>query len=100
MRNSVAGGGVLREQARGQVGTPVHIELAVHLGQVLLDGTFASIDELPNRDIADVPHPLMSETRTILQGTRADLWFIHLNHSNPALVNGTDVVREGMTLDL
>ncbi len=67
---------------------------------VLLDGTFASMDELPNRDIADVPHPLMSETRKILQGTRAKLRFIHLNHSNPALVNGTDVVREGMTIDL
>ena len=67
---------------------------------VLLDGTFGSMDELPNRRIADVPHPLMAETRKLLEGTRAKLWFIHVNHSNPALVDGKDVVREGMTFAL
>ena len=75
-------------------------ELANGVDYVLLDGTFASMDELPGRDISQVPHPLMSETRALLTGTRAKLWFIHLNHSNPALIDGKDVAREGMTLDL
>lgn len=75
-------------------------ELAEHVDYVLLDGTFASMDELPGRDIAHVPHPLMSETRALLDGTRAQLWFIHLNHSNPALVDGANVVREGMKFQL
>jgi pyrroloquinoline quinone biosynthesis protein B len=75
-------------------------ELADRVDVVLLDGTFASAEELPGRDIAQVPHPLMVDTRALLKGTRATLWFIHLNHSNPALVDGKDVAREGMTFSL
>ena len=75
-------------------------DVADGVDYLLLDGTFGSMDELPNRNIADVPHPLMSETRKLLRGTRAKLWFIHVNHSNPALVDGKDVVREGMTFEL
>jgi len=75
-------------------------ELAGQVDYLLLDGTFASMDELPGRNIADVPHPLMSETRSLVTGTRAQLWFIHLNHSNPALIDGQNVAREAMTLDL
>ena len=68
---------------------------------LLVDGTFGSPDELPGRDMAQIPHPLMTETRALLQGTSAELWFIHLNHSNPALVNGArDVVREGQVFEL
>ena len=52
------------------------------------------------RDITQVPHPLMSETRALLEGTRAELRFIHLNHSNPAIVDGQDVAHEGMTFSL
>ncbi len=63
---------------------------------LLVDGTFGSMDELPGRDMSQIPHPLMTETRALLEGTRAQLWFIHLNHSNPALLNAErDVVREG-----
>lgn len=75
-------------------------ELANQVDILLLDGTFGSMDELPNRNIADVPHPLMSETRQQVEGTRATLWFIHVNHSNPAIVDGKDVVREGTIFDL
>ncbi len=65
-----------------------------------LDGTFATIDELPHRDITKVRHPLMTETRALLKGARAKLWFIHLNHTNPALLEGADAAREGMEFDL
>ncbi len=75
-------------------------ELAQGIDYALVDGTFASMGELPGRDISQVPHPLMSETRALLEGTRAQLWFIHLNHSNPAIVDGKDVAREGMALAL
>ncbi len=75
-------------------------ELANEVDYLLVDGTFASMDELPGRDISQVPHPLMSETRAFLEDTRAKLWFIHLNHSNPALVDGKDVGREGMAFGL
>ena len=59
----------------------------------LLDGTFASAVEIPGRSIADIPHPLMSDTRARLKGTRAELWFIHLNHTNPEL-DAPDVVKD------
>jgi pyrroloquinoline quinone biosynthesis protein B len=75
-------------------------QLAGQVDFVLVDGTFASMEELPGRDIGQVPHPLMSETRARLEGTRAQLWFIHLNHSNPAIESGNDVAREGMAFPL
>jgi pyrroloquinoline quinone biosynthesis protein B len=60
----------------------------------LLDGTFASADEIPGRSIADIPHPLMPATRTLLGGGRAQIWFIHLNHTNRE-IDARDVVRDG-----
>ena len=74
--------------------------LADSVDVLLVDGTFASMDELPGRDIRQVPHPLMTETRALVAGTRAKLLFIHLNHSNPALMNGKEVAREGMIIPL
>ena len=75
-------------------------ELANQVDVLLLDGTFSTMDELPGRKIADVPHPLMTETRALLEGTTAKLWFIHINHSNPAILGGKDVVREGARFPL
>jgi pyrroloquinoline quinone biosynthesis protein B len=60
-----------------------------------IDGTFASADELPGRSIADIPHPLMPATRELLKGTRAQVWFIHINHTNREL-GAKEVVRDGM----
>ena len=68
---------------------------------MLLDGTFESLDELPHRDLSKVRHPLMTETRERLKGTRARLLFIHLNHSNPALMRREpDVAHEGLEIGL
>jgi pyrroloquinoline quinone biosynthesis protein B len=61
----------------------------------LLDGTFASTTEIPGRSIADIPHPLMPATRELLRGTRAAVWFIHLNHTNLE-IDAKDVARDGM----
>ncbi len=75
--------------------------IASSVDVLLVDGTFGSPDELPGRDISQIPHPLMSETRALVAGTRAQLWFIHLNHSNPALANDApDVVHEGQVFKL
>ncbi|HEY6358295.1 MAG TPA: MBL fold metallo-hydrolase [Vicinamibacterales bacterium] len=61
-----------------------------------LDGTFASADELPGRPMAEIPHPLMPITRELLRGTRARVWFIHLNHTNKE-IDAPDVARDGMS---
>jgi pyrroloquinoline quinone biosynthesis protein B len=60
-----------------------------------LDGTFASAGEIPGRSVADIPHPLMPATRDLLKGVRAEVWFIHLNHTNGE-IDAKDVVRDGM----
>ena len=65
----------------------------------LLDGTFASASELPGRSMADIPHPLMPATRDLLKGTRAALWFVHVNHTN-AEIGAKDVVRDGQRFAL
>jgi len=53
-----------------------------------LDGTFSAADEVPGRSLAEIPHPLVSETVARLRerpalGSR--VLFIHLNHTNPLL---------------
>ena len=68
--------------------------LANTVDYVFLDGSFASADEIPGRSIEDIPHPMMSDTRARLAGTTAQLWFIHLNHTNPEL-DAPDVVKDG-----
>ncbi|HLT38081.1 MAG TPA: MBL fold metallo-hydrolase [Enhygromyxa sp.] len=55
---------------------------------LLIDGTFYSADELPGRDLAEIGHPLMTDTMDRFQtrlGGGLQVWFIHLNHSNPTL---------------
>ena len=51
----------------------------------LLDGTFYSADELPDRDISGIPHPCIVDSIKIFKGFDAEIRFIHLNHSNRLL---------------
>lgn len=52
-----------------------------------LDGTFFSDDELPGRNLAEIPHPRIRDTAERLAELRpsAAVSFVHLNHSNPCL---------------
>lgn len=58
-----------------------------------LDGTFFDGTELPGRDMREIPHPFIAETldrfATLPPATRRRVRFIHLNHTNPALVKGS-----------
>ncbi|NJM25942.1 MAG: pyrroloquinoline quinone biosynthesis protein PqqB [Bacteroidia bacterium] len=82
---------------------------------LLVDGTFYDGHELPNRDIAQVPHPLISETMEQLKALPTELkdriYFIHFNHTNPVWqpgseasraigTNGFHVARQGMAFNL
>lgn len=65
---------------------------------VLVDGTFFSAAELPNRTLAEIPHPLVTTTLKAFTPPPSDAVFIHLNHSNPLWRDGTErneVVRDG-----
>jgi pyrroloquinoline quinone biosynthesis protein B len=72
--------------------------LADTVDLAFLDGTFASPAEV-NRNIEEIPHPMMPVTRDLVRGARARLWFIHVNHTN-AEIDAADVVREGMTFEM
>jgi pyrroloquinoline quinone biosynthesis protein B len=56
----------------------------------LLDATFFSADELPSRDLSEIPHPLAIDTAEQLTGVDSDVRLIHLNHTNPLLAPGPE----------
>lgn len=64
---------------------------------VFIDATFFDETELPGRDISKVPHPFITETMDLLLALPAHLkqrvYFIHLNHTNPALMEKSDAER-------
>ncbi len=55
----------------------------------LLDGTFYSGDELGGRDMSLIPHPLVTDSMDLLRGHGRDVRFIHFNHTNPLLTDGS-----------
>ena len=69
----------------------------------LLDGTFYSIGELPDRSMDKIPHPFILESihhfMDLLDRDRRKIYFIHFNHTNPALhkISATtnSIIKEG-----
>jgi pyrroloquinoline quinone biosynthesis protein B len=57
--------------------------LVAGMDVALLDGTFFSDEELPDRDMSQIPHPLAVDTAELLAGVSCDVRLVHLNHSNP-----------------
>jgi pyrroloquinoline quinone biosynthesis protein B len=52
----------------------------------LLDGTFLEPSEIPGRSLAEIPHPLVTETAARLgPSLRSRVRLIHLNHTNRLL---------------
>jgi pyrroloquinoline quinone biosynthesis protein B len=54
---------------------------------IFIDATFWDDNELPGRDMSEIPHPRVTETMDRLQelppSERAKVHFIHYNHTNP-----------------
>ena len=79
-----------------------------------LDATFFDQNELPGRDIKDIPHPFVEESLALFkdlpESERAKITFIHFNHTNPLILNsmerrqvenlGFKVAYEGMKIGL
>ena len=59
----------------------------------LLDGTFYSADELPGRDVSDIPHPLIPDSIKTFEERDIEIQFVHLNHSNRLLSDEGLVAR-------
>ena len=81
----------------------------------LLDATFFRDGELGGRDMSTIKHPFVSESMALFddfsETDRARVIFIHMNHTNPLLYDGSPeqaeverrgyrFAREGMRLEL
>tara|TARA_B100001142_G_C14299765_1_gene642326 strand:- start:131 stop:1018 length:888 start_codon:yes stop_codon:yes gene_type:complete len=56
------------------------------INEALIDGTFWSMEELPGRNISEIPHPTIQESLHLLGRKMEEdprISFLHLNHSNP-----------------
>lgn len=73
-------------------------DLVAEADAAYLDGTFFSGDELPGRNMAEIPHPFIVESMerfgALPTWDRAKIRFIHLNHTNPALRDDSAERRE------
>ena len=90
------------------------IELVQEFDYLLLDATFYNSEEI-NRDISEIPHPLVSETISLLDNLttkdKGKVYFIHMNHTNimldpkselseHVLSKGFNIARLGLRLEL
>ena len=81
----------------------------------LVDATFFADGELGNRDMSQILHPFVSESMSLFDGLSSEeksrVMFIHMNHTNPLLIEGSveqalvkkagfRIAREGLKLDL
>ena len=64
-------------------------QVILHTDYALVDGTFFSPDEIPHRNMSEIPHPFIIETMEKLYNlnskNKKKIYFIHFNHSNPAI---------------
>ena len=71
-------------------------QLAKEFDFLLIDATFYDSKEI-NRDISEIPHPLVMETIDLLSGlsieNRNKVYFIHMNHSNMMLDPNSDLSK-------
>ena len=73
---------------------------------VLVDGTFFGQGEIPNRNMAEIPHPSIEESMdyfSVLSGeNKSKVFFIHLNHTNSALNSNSNhrekIIRNGYNI--
>jgi pyrroloquinoline quinone biosynthesis protein B len=60
----------------------------------LLDATFYADGEIPGRNMSQISHPFVAETMELLAELtpeeKARVIFIHFNHTNPLLIDGSD----------
>ena len=91
-----------------------YVSMPPLLNWVFLDATFFKDGEI-KRPMSEIPHPFIKETLQLFKeentATKNKIFFIHFNHTNPALQNiskekmnveklGFKFAFEGMQLDL
>jgi pyrroloquinoline quinone biosynthesis protein B len=74
------------------------VEQLSKVNYAFIDGTFYDGQEINNRDISEIPHPFIIESmakfRGLLPEEKSKIYFIHFNHTNPALNPVSDQTRQ------
>lgn len=80
-----------------------------------LDATFYDNNEIPNRDMSEIPHPFIIESMDRFQSLdpseKSKIHFIHFNHTNPVLIedseaqqniknSGFNITKQGQIFEL
>lgn len=69
------------------------IELIQEVDYAFLDGSFYQNGEIPGRDMSEIPHPFIEESMALFEQLspkdKAKIQFIHFNHTNPVLQEGS-----------
>jgi pyrroloquinoline quinone biosynthesis protein B len=69
--------------------SPSLVETLEGIDVAILDATFFSTAELPGRDVSKIGHPLVTASMDLLEplvkNGSLEVYFTHLNHSNPAI---------------
>ena len=62
----------------------------------MIDGSFYQNGEIPGRDMSEIPHPFIVESMDLMRSIAKNnkIYFIHLNHTNPALVQDSAAQKE------
>lgn len=64
-------------------------EMLAKVDYAFIDGSFYADGEVPGRSMSNIPHPSISETmqrlRSLPANEKGKVYFIHMNHTNPAL---------------
>ena len=73
-------------------------QLIKQYNYLFLDGTFYKEDELPGRNMSEVPHPFIQESVVLFSDLslteKQKIWFIHFNHTNPLLDKSSKQYKE------
>lgn len=68
-------------------------QLITSVDIALIDGSFYENGEIPGRDMSEIPHPFIVESMDLLRDLsakdKAKVHFIHFNHTNPVLQEGS-----------
>ena len=69
------------------------IEIISKVDYAFIDGTFYDGEEISSRNISEIPHPFIIESmekfKDLSQEEKRKIYFIHFNHTNPALNSGS-----------
>ena len=87
----------------GKNGTHPINDVIKSVDLAFLDGSFYDGDELPGRDMSQIPHPFIVESLDVMknlsQKERNKIHFIHFNHTNKLLHSESNPYKNTIKLN-